>query len=358
MLPRYTAIAEETQMKNEYTQGSNASYRAGLPDLGFIPTFSKPYPGSAAYHNGLATEPGASFDSLESPTRSPSLAASAGLLPSPHLSDRATTSYGYSTLSLGLPAKAADRPSTAPLTLTQLMPPRRELPFPEELDNQTKKQRIGVEENNGEGAFALKGKGKAKPKPKGKEARPSSSKAKSRPVSAPNAPKAQSSSSKQVAIPPPSETRTLRSSIGQAANSPPSKQPASDQITVDAPPARMNTRHKSSATAPAEKPSIEPPPTIPSPVSKDLETLSPEDYMSRLDHWVRKYHDLPAPAPKPAVTLPSSTEKEQLAAYAAQPEEERLKVLDAMICEYLEDENFVKLVEDVQMTWKRIGLGF
>ncbi|KAL9586069.1 MAG: hypothetical protein Q9203_003992 [Teloschistes exilis] len=364
----YANIAEETQMKNEYTQGSNASYRAGLPDLGFIPTFNQPYAGSAGYRNGLDVGPGAYFDSLESPSRSPSLAASVGLLPSPHLSDRAMTSYGYPVPSLGPPVKAADRPSTAPLTLTQLMPPRRELPFPEELDNRNKKQRIDAEgeivdeANMGQRAAAVKSKGRAKPKPKAKEARPSSSKAKRRPASAQNVPKEQPSSSKQVAVPRPQETRTLRSSKGQAASSPPPEQSVTKQIMVDTSPAKMNTRQKSSAAtlaaALADKPSDEPLPKIPSLISKDIENISPEDYMSRLDHWVRKYHDFPAPTPKAAPALPSSTEKDQLAAFAAQPEEERLKVLDGMICEYLEDENFVKLVEDVQMTWRRIGLGF
>ncbi|KAI4101752.1 MAG: hypothetical protein L6R37_004779 [Teloschistes peruensis] len=367
--PRYTTIAEESQMKNEYTQGSNASYRAGLPDLGFIPTFNQPYAGSAGYRNRLDVGPGAHFDSLESPSRSPSLAASVGLLPSPHLSDRAMTSYGYPVPSLDPPAKAADRPSTAPLTLTQLMPPRRELPFPEELYNRNKKQRVDMEEeivdeaNIGQRAAAVKSKGRAKPKPKAKEARPSS-KAKPRPGSAQNVPREQPSSLKQVTVPRPEETRTLRSSKGQAASSPPPEQSGTKQIMVDASPAKMNTRQKSStaalAAALADKPIDEPLPKNPSLISKDIENISPEDYMSRLDHWVRKYHDFPAPAPAPkaAAALPSSSEREQLAAFAAQPEEERLKVLDGMICEYLEDENFVKLVEDVQMTWRRIGLGF
>lgn len=275
------------------------------------------------------------------------------------------TSYGYPFPSLDPPAKVADRPSTAPLTLTELMPPRRELPFPEEPDNRNKKQRrIGTEgetvdeANMSQRAAAAKNKGRAKPKPKAKEARPSSSKAKPRPASAQNASKAQSASSKQVAVARPQETRTLRSSVGQAASSPAPDQPGTKQIMADASPAKMNTRQKSSAAALAEKPSDEPPPTNTSFLSKDFESIPPEDYMSRLDHWVRKYQDFPVPIPKAAAALPSSTEKEQLAAFAAQPEEDRLKVLDGMICEYLEDENFVKLVEDVQMTWRRIGLGF
>ena len=79
--------------------------------------------------------------------------------------------------------------------------------------------------------------------------------------------------------------------------------------------------------------------------------VSPEDYMNRLDEWVRNYQHLPAPEPRPK---PNS----DLADYAAQPEEDRLAILDTMICECLEDQNFVKLVEDVDKSWKRIGLGF
>ena len=79
--------------------------------------------------------------------------------------------------------------------------------------------------------------------------------------------------------------------------------------------------------------------------------ISPEDYMNRLDEWVRNYQHLPAPEPRPK---PNS----DLADYAAQPEEDRLAILDTMICECLEDQNFVKLVEDVDKSWKRIGLGF
>ena len=79
--------------------------------------------------------------------------------------------------------------------------------------------------------------------------------------------------------------------------------------------------------------------------------ISPEDYMNRLDEWVRNYQHLPAPEPRPK---PNS----DLADYAAQTEEDRLAILDTMICECLEDQNFVKLVEDVDKSWKRIGLGF
>ena len=75
--------------------------------------------------------------------------------------------------------------------------------------------------------------------------------------------------------------------------------------------------------------------------------------MSRLDSWVREYQHLPAPQPRDAAAA-----MEDLTAYAAQSKEERLAVIDEMICECLEDENFGKLVEDVDESWRRIGLGF
>ena len=85
--------------------------------------------------------------------------------------------------------------------------------------------------------------------------------------------------------------------------------------------------------------------------SKSLGAINPEEFMSRLDEWVRKYQDLPVPKQRPP---PVS----DLVGYAARSEEERLSALDNMLCNCLDDENFVKLVEDVEKSWKRIGLGF
>ena len=73
--------------------------------------------------------------------------------------------------------------------------------------------------------------------------------------------------------------------------------------------------------------------------------------MTAVDGWVRKYHDIPVP------TRPQ-TSKDLLAEYASRSDEERAKVLDDMICDCLEDENFHKLVKDVENSWRRIGLGF
>ena len=84
---------------------------------------------------------------------------------------------------------------------------------------------------------------------------------------------------------------------------------------------------------------------------KNFEDIAPDAFMDQLDHWVRKYKDLPVP------TQPK-TAAEHLAAYTAQSEETRLAVIDDMIVECLGDDNFIKLVEDIDKSWKRIGLGF
>ena len=73
--------------------------------------------------------------------------------------------------------------------------------------------------------------------------------------------------------------------------------------------------------------------------------------LESIDDLMRKYHDLPAPKSS------SRTSKDYLADYAAQDQEDRVKALDNLICQCIRDESFVKLMEDVEGAWKRIGLG-
>ncbi|KAL6714390.1 hypothetical protein ACLMJK_007813 [Lecanora helva] len=79
--------------------------------------------------------------------------------------------------------------------------------------------------------------------------------------------------------------------------------------------------------------------------------INSAEYLDSIYGWIRKYHDLPAP--EPLLTF-----KDQLAEYASQPDEERAKIIDKMICDCLRDENFGKLSDDVEGHWKRIYLGF
>lgn len=90
------------------------------------------------------------------------------------------------------------------------------------------------------------------------------------------------------------------------------------------------------------------------------DNVEPAEFMSRLDTWVREYHQsLAAPKPPAPASSPSlATASDTLALYAAQTQEERMAAIDEMICECLEDPSFAQLVQDVEDAWKRIGLGF
>ena len=79
--------------------------------------------------------------------------------------------------------------------------------------------------------------------------------------------------------------------------------------------------------------------------------VSPEEFMSQLSHFVHEFQHLPAPN--------SGTARfADLAAYAAQPDDVRQALVKDMIYDFLGDENFIKLAEDVSQEWTRIGLGF
>ncbi|KAL8704507.1 MAG: hypothetical protein Q9201_002316 [Fulgogasparrea decipioides] len=357
-IPRHLPTDEETQMKYEFSQNNIDPYRAGPPDLGIMPTFSRPPSHSFAstYGYTLPSRPSGHSDALEGPNRSPFVTRHAGAHQSSGFDERAVTSYVYPFPSSVAPEIESQRPATAPLTLSQLMPPRRELPFPKEtaaLTDRTNREEEPDTEEIDHGVGSQKatktGKARAKVKSKAQKPRTSSSRAKPRPSS-------KSETAKNKSLPPPlmaeahSGTRSLRSSDTFVPDTPQSKQTTIEHVMTDMSSAKTNVQKKSSTAVAPKGPAISPH------FFGDIENLSPEEYMDRLDHWVKKYQELPAPKPVAQPTL--SADKDQLAAYAAQSEEERLKVLDNMICEYLDDENFVKLVEDVDKTWRRIGLGF
>ncbi|KAK0515136.1 hypothetical protein JMJ35_002515 [Cladonia borealis] len=87
------------------------------------------------------------------------------------------------------------------------------------------------------------------------------------------------------------------------------------------------------------------------PLGLAFSDMKPAELLDSLHGWIQKYHHLPAPEPP-------KTSKDHLAEYAKHSDEERAKAIDKLICDCLQDENFHKLVEDLEGTWKRIGLGF
>lgn len=52
-----------------------------------------------------------------------------------------------------------------------------------------------------------------------------------------------------------------------------------------------------------------------------------------------------------------SNNKENLAAYASLPNEERRAVLENSVLELINDDGFAQLCEDLYGVWQRIGLG-
>ncbi|KAI4137758.1 MAG: hypothetical protein L6R39_007112 [Caloplaca ligustica] len=421
--PPYQTAGGDTQMKIESYPGHEIFYRAGPPGLGRIPSFERPTSNSSlSYHSPMTSPPRGHFDDLRQSSQDLTLTTTPNFLQGPNIAGRATTSYGYSIPFSSAPERNLDRPATAPITLSQIMPPRRELPFPKQLldsleDRMTEGEGLDniadtVDSQTTTRTVNRPSKGKAK----GKTSRPSSSRAKPRPTSkqgpakkvpqqlAPgpeiknkalmtsemptfdNLPSKRTDSGHlageaskrntedQLSRPPSSRARTRSATKSGPANEQrqplaPGLEPANEEVTTmdivqaPAPPAKKNIAKRAMTEADPSKTNVrkkapamaKKPPTDPEQFAKDFENISPEEYMDRLDHWVRKYRDLPTPN---LSAKPTSTDKDQLAAYAAQPEEERLAALDSMTCEYLEDENFIKLVEDMDKTWSRIGLGF
>lgn len=73
--------------------------------------------------------------------------------------------------------------------------------------------------------------------------------------------------------------------------------------------------------------------------------------LDTIDNHMRKYDDFLA------FRSPSLTAKEQLVEYFAQSDEEREKAIENMIRTCLEDDSFSKLMDDVEKVWKKIGMG-
>ena len=74
-----------------------------------------------------------------------------------------------------------------------------------------------------------------------------------------------------------------------------------------------------------------------------------EEFTDRIDNFVKKHGSHPAPVQPPT---------SDLAKYASMPEPERLAALDAFILDLVCNENFATLCEDVEKSWRRIGLDF
>lgn len=302
-----------------------------------------------------------------------------GLLPSPDFGYRPSAFAGNNARPVSAPEHLLDSKLMDSLPLTQMLPPQRVLPFPSKLPSQdadtTPTSSQDPPTTKAASTKAKRGK-KGQPLTESKSfivtlPIPSASATRSRKAKA----KASKAPSNEV---PPSSAPLKRLAAAQrpSKDAPPSSAPPRVESTVEAPeqtvtktsnnltppcsrggdtrrplsamsddqtnqrPSQCSTRDNSPLPQPhhhAQLPQIPP-------------GIQPDEYLTALDDWIRKYHNLPTPA------APKS-DKERLAEYAAKPDAERKKIVNNMVLECLQDENFMKLCEDVDRSWKRVCLG-
>lgn len=357
-----TLIPSSKHLEGKYPRQYSSS------DLGVVPSFATTSHGSAfSSRYALQGQP----SSLDSPTRpSP---GQPSVRPDPQVEERATTSYTHAFTSSITRNESPERPATAPLTLTQLMPPKRELPFAKELVGQGKRSEMVVEETPEKAV--KRPASRAKTKQTKQTSRPSSSRTKLKPESSKQGGNAEQSMIVRLKTGPRSDENTTDpiSNLPIIPTTSAPRKPIAKPIAPEVPFNKPNTRSRATVS-PLRTDPLTPSPRTNTILPQNTENMAPhpenslptnttnditpEEYMSRLDHWVRKYQNLPVPPPPDPKPVPASTDKDQLAAFAAQPEAARLAAIDDMICECLDDPNFATLVADVEKSWKRIGLGF
>lgn len=295
------------------------------------------------------------------------------MISSPEFTTRATTPRENETRpTSSAPEPYRDRFSTAPLSLSQMLPPRRVLPFPTKPTKPTtptpnpeaatssishdltaantspaKKIKIITKPVASTEALAtdtrerIAENGQQQPEtaidpnegPTDISSIAQTLLEASEPGSTTVPPKAKTKSKARAkATPKPRKSAVPKSRTKSAATGSPTRSSSPKQSLS------TSTREESSRKVPSR--------------SLFGDEIAPAEFMTRLDAWVREYQDLPAPKPRDLIAGGNN-----LAAYAVQPREERMAIVDNMICECLGDENFVKLLDDVDQSWRRIGLG-
>ena len=307
------------------------------------------------------------FDPATVPTHLPML------LPSPEFHAPLNAFGSREIRPTSAPETQSERATVDSFQLSQMLPPKRELPFPEKKEKSPiqdaetpcspEAQQPAKKNTTAKAAISKKSAAKT-PRPKAtkiKAAKGSSLKDKAPSSSAPkfyaktllekehpeNAP----SSSAPPSINPP-HNPSARAVSPICDDLAPLSSPQTLAASRKGPMSGLsssasNVRHGQKPNKPSS-PTKERQAQLPNPV---LLSINAEELLSSVDTWIRKYHDLPAPKPP-------QTAKDHLAVYAAQSDEDRAKAIDNLICECLQDENFGKLVEDVEGAWRRIGLGF
>ena len=259
---------------------------------------------------------------------------------------------------------------TNDVTLSQVLPPKRVLPFPEIKEKSAGGDDGAVlaEEKPPEPAISDKTKIQTAKRTTGRanNARAKSSGRKASlptPEPSSSAPKPRSkkaAAKKDIETAPPSSA-PLRAT---SSRKPSSREvsPISETACPSSPPVAKATKkrplmpleNKETNKRRVQVPERPSSPTVEQqkgPLGSAFSDMKPAELLDSLHGWIQKYHHLPAPEPP-------KTSKDHLAEYAKHSDEERVKAIDTLICDCLQDENFHKLVEDLEGTWRRIGLGF
>ena len=302
------------------------------------------------------------------------LRTQSGLLPSPVFNGTYEPFGSVEVRPMSAPEQTqTQRDYNDSLSISQMLPPERTLPFPKKKIHPFKRDDVASQEDISQQEPAPKKIVRLKIGSRAQPAKPRKSRAtlgaktkSSNPV-APRSPspesrekgKAPSSSAppkaRAKAIVPCPEVQPIPSSSEPPAPSSKSRKRSLTDRSVNQPNKRQAQTSTETATAklPDSLNTAVPEQPLPDQSHQAIDLHSEirnHDLLDTIDNFMRKYHD---PAPKP----PPQTENEQLAGYLAQSGEETEKAIENIMLTYLEDDSLDKLMEDIERVWKKIGMG-
>ena len=297
-----------------------------------------------------------------------------GLLPSPVFNGTYEPFGSFNSRPMSAPEQTQiQQEYTITPPLSQMLPPERTFAFPEKMINPFP---LSVDEAESQDdpargrAAVTKIKAKRQTKPRAQPAKPRKSRGNIQQITTSSEPLAPSSPSPAFRVPEkdPVPGGPSRIATPEIRATPPTseslavpspnycKRPLSDQSLNQPNKRQAQTRAKTvteDVTESLQRKAV----TVEAPQARSPEMTDPfvniANYavLESIDDLMRKYDDHPAPR------YSSRTSKDYLADYAAQAEEDRVKAIDNLICQCIQDESFVKLMEDLEGAWKRIGLG-
>lgn len=302
-----------------------------------------------------------------------------GLLPSPVFNGTYEPFGSFQVRPVSAPEQIqTQRNYSNTLPLSQMLPPERTLPFPEKKIHPFRRdEATSQEEPSQEKPATTKTNASKQTKPRAQPAKPRKSRAKigaetisSDPL-APSSPlnyqppktlataKVPSSSAPPRVSTP--ESQAIPSSSDPLALSiPKSRKRALTEQSVNQPNKRQaqtvsdtatkTIRETLTAAVPEHGPREQRPQDIDPLITTTVDT-SDQDLLGRVDDLVRSFRDVPAPTSEPR------TAKDYLAKYAAHCDEDRAKAIDNYMCECIKNDDFWKLMDDVEGSWKRLGFG-